>query len=369
MESGVLQWRMATAFEQNLITRKKLEAKLIQREQVLVQQFSHQNSEDLGLLEFVPDTLHFDEQNGTNYYRIEQHDESRLNSLSSTVAIRNKPQVSSPSVQTLDFEWILKNRSSQPHRKKTIFIRLKNGISVMVVAHYLLGNKPDPMISFYDLKTGVLLKEFRLAIEKEITNGFFDSSELCAVDLNHKGYVDAIYLGDNSGKLWKVYQMHKPPIDWKLQNFTLGEKGNILGQIVAGRDATGEGLLLYLLLDQGNYRSIYAVRDMNAVLTRHFTLEGSRTLSNPLLRLGYLIYSDQTRVKMNDALSGKEIQDVPMRSLFAPESSSNWLAPHVEEKFPIEMKRLVISSLGTCLMDVDGHRLGRRTWTVSSQPK
>ena len=87
MESGILQYKMTNSFEEGLIIRKKLDAKLAQIEHDLEKgSFPKQ----VTLLEFVPDTLIFGENKGTNYYRIEVTDENaQSNVMTSTLAMRN----------------------------------------------------------------------------------------------------------------------------------------------------------------------------------------------------------------------------------------------------------------------------------------
>ena len=71
---------------------------------------------------------------------------------------------------------------------------------------------------------------------------------------------------------------------------------------------------------------------------------------------------------MYDAFSGELVKEQTLHLRYHPDNTIQRHAPRVLERFPRENKRQIIVAVqggeGVCDMDVDGDRLGRRTWEI-----
>jgi hypothetical protein len=82
LESSSLQSKMSQNFEENLHFAKKERVALSEMESYLETEFHTVLPKGVSPRQFIPDTLHFNEQNGIDFYEIE------LKTSFSTIALR-----------------------------------------------------------------------------------------------------------------------------------------------------------------------------------------------------------------------------------------------------------------------------------------
>ncbi len=91
-QSSILQQKMANAYQAKIRAHAIASRQLTQIEKFLETSFDIPCSDNIEFIQFVPDTLHFNEKKGSNFYRINvknQHEDGTHVHLSSTVAVRN----------------------------------------------------------------------------------------------------------------------------------------------------------------------------------------------------------------------------------------------------------------------------------------
>lgn len=243
LESSILQKKMHHAFQSKIITQKETEQKLIQLEKILKKSKNIDNNH-IRFIQFVPDTLHLHETQGINYYAVivSHHNQDGAKvTLRSTVAVRNKVK-------------------SKAENKTPIVA--ENGC-IVIAGKKIVLDKDAQVLS-------------------PITQA-----------------ADAIYFGDNIGRIWKI--------DWHSKVYQLHIQEPIEHPISVGRHRKGEGVLLYVLTTQGVLHALWDNQKHNNTLVSHFILN-KKKYTGFKLRQGTLEMMTQTKqIERFDAFSGMKI--------------------------------------------------------------
>lgn len=338
MESGILQLKMVNNLKAFLNTKSQAENELVSIEKKLANDFQFELPSHVKLLQFVPDTLHFGENEGSNYYRIEINKSNADGSnyqLISTFSVRKEaPENLSPD-----------------H-----FFRLNSGEWAEIFVNSDFGTKKTSL-TFLNLHTQNIIKQ--IIIPKD------HISSIVAVDSNGKGYSDAVYFGDDEGNLWKINMQN-----WTCQQHQLGLFGGIIAKPIVGRHPSGNGVLIYLLtqIKLNKQQIIHVFSDNQNVIKPFYTIEEEPSLGQPILRQGYLLAVDKLyALNIYDAFTGALIKKEKMQYFNEGGSSVGDIdVLRVTIEKPLENQPLVVVNTNKgvffCRTEIEFGRLGRRTW-------
>ncbi len=335
IESGILQLKMVNNFKSFLNIKSQAESELISIEKMLASDFHFTLPSNVKFLQFVPDTLHFGENQGSNYYRIDisrSNDDGSNMYLNSTFGVRKKE------IDVQDSAIIL-----------------PNGDRTLIVLESKTCTNKSRLI-FLDYEYGHKIKEF---IIPTIT------SEFVAVDSKGSGFSDIVYFGDDEGNLWKI-NLH----NWVCQQYPLRLSGSIIAKPIVGRHPSENGVLIYLLtrIKLNKQQVIHVFHDNYQQIKPFYTIEEEPSLGPPLMRQGYLLCVDKfNNLNIYDVFTGASIKKEKMIYFNegGPSVGDNEL-PQVTIDKPLDRIALVTVNTSNgmffCRTEIEFGRLGRRTW-------
>ena len=351
LESSILQWKMSNNFKEGIDIRQKSEKQLEQYEQLLENTFLKTFPTAIRFLQFVPDTLHYNENRGVNYYHIQ------TDIIASTIAVRavgenapsNTPSWYEAWKKSLPEDAIVRNL--QP-----VLLKEKCVIFVQVI----FDNGTKTVLSVHEKDTGILIKDFL----------FSSTIELTLIDSRQRGFADSCIIAHHNGNIEKWDIQDADPYRWKImhngQDYQHNEK--ILAPVMVGPSLEGKGWFYYVLSEnaEGN-RSLHVLWDKgeNASIKTQCMIYGDDTMGKPLLRQGLLIVPINKKVIVYDAYSGELIQEKSFGD-FSNNKNNLLLEVNVADKKPREKSRIIeivsAEGIATVEMDIDYAQLGRRTW-------
>ncbi|MFI4937444.1 MAG: hypothetical protein ACHQJ6_02915 [Candidatus Berkiellales bacterium] len=342
LESSILQIKMVNNFHGKLLAQHRNESDVINLEQKLETAKDPRLLPNVKFLQFVPDTLHFSEKEGVDYYcimkKIQAQDGSQ-SMIKSTVGIRHKTNqaengkmffnninnddnnnknkitgfvtpMDNPDDVIFAEKYIEKLKTDQHLTRqilyKPITVRLSNGKWVSVVPLYIKDQKPNFVLSFFEIQNDKPYFDILLPFDHSHD---LSLSALIAVDSMSKGYADLIYVADNKGNIWKVNIDNRFPARWKA--FQSDPPFSFVDKIIIGRHPESKGLLLYVLgIKKGSARKeLFALWDKNLLLDFHyfpfFSFSDLGKLSTFSLQQGVLLIQSDTHTnKIIDAFTG-----------------------------------------------------------------
>lgn len=261
--------------------------------------------------------------------------------------------------------------------QKPAIVRFANECWGIVYTYFM---NSQGYIVFADIQNGHIFKEIKLPRSHTAFNGKkIELSAIATADLKNRGFCDAVYVGDESGRLWKIIIDSPQVSDWHVEQQLDPSSGKIIGQPIIGKHPQGKGEMVYLLIEGNDKRhKIVAIAtDEQDILTHTFTIDEHCVMHQPLLRQGYLIiHKDElheiNKIIIYDSFTGKKLRDSPLIFLAGSPSLKlcvPFYAPVVFTIKPREKENLVLAhgarGLAMVRIKIDFERLGRRTWETS----
>lgn len=360
METSILQLKMIQNYKENSRLMSEVEGKLEKMESRLEQEVEP-TSIDVSFIQFVPDTLVYQEPQGVNYYRLfaQQNnplgDVLQLTTTFCTRKIVKQNQISKDEAAISNLTHII-----NPNRIWHFLpITIANGEIVWIVIYTPFSNK-GTRLAIINLMQNKVIKEF--TIEGKLT------SQVLVTDIFTRGRADYIYFGTNLGDIVKINISETDSILWSLASYKDLIKGYMVGSLIAGRHPEGKGCLLYALVENEG-RTFLQVLETNAnELRQYYQLEQFSAIGQPLLWHGFLLTSiADNQLAVFDAFAGKLIQLIPLiTTKYFDVAQEMYLPPQVIIKQPVDKNPIVMvrSSFAAkqCEAPLLAARLGRKTW-------
>lgn len=420
LDTGILQTKIISNQKQRLNTYFEIEQQVCQLENSLANHFYQELPPHLRFLQFVPDSLLFNEKQGVDFYQIEV---ASWQQITSTFAVRHATALfdQTPVLEALKNNTVYQ-QLTQEHKStllvdKAFWDGRWHLLAMGVLSKWLFVFEVSPALQFtllwktflesddapqptlarfangkwgivltqlgasrgmaiYDVSNGEKIRDFKLMNEAKACSQA-DFSQIAIVDTQNRGFADYIYVGDAC--LWKIDVQARYPSQWQVVMSTqmLGQK--VLGQPLISAHPQGEGVIVHLVTQQPDgERTLYALWDHHHQLRpycQQLERERSAFFHQPLLRSNLLIVP---LIAPSPLVSKIQIYDVFSCQLkreqnftFPSEALTDgeWIVPRIYTRAPRERKSLINlvakNYLAEVEMEIDYAQLGRKTWQES----